>query len=272
MIRVLTRAIVPTLLVLAMRPNRAAAEPPPASPPIAADSVPSPPAADGTAHVTAPETTPAEPPAPPVVETTVPDKPADLPPKPELSIPQKGLPRLRIDADRAGVRLMRIERAMSDDMGEGILVKTVCAAPCDQVIDARKRQTFFFGADGMVPSRGFKMAKLDGDIIAHVRGGSIVARQMGFLIGGFGGAAVLGGATMLGVGYAQNGTHLSNEGKIVEGPNPTLTAGGFIALGIGVAMVTTAIVLVATAKTRITLVHADDKAALIRFDRGAFRF
>jgi hypothetical protein len=208
----------------------------------------------------------------PVVEKPLPDKPATAPSPPAVSIPQKGLPRLHIDADRPGVRLLRIERVMSDDMGEGILVNTVCVAPCDQVIDARKRQTFFFGAAGMVPSRGFKMSRLDGDIVAHVHGGSIVARQMGFLLGAFGGAAVLGGATMLGVGYSNDSTHLSSEGKVVEGPNPNLTRGGFVVLGIGAAMVTTAIVLVATAKTRITLVHADDKSALISFDRGAFRF
>ena len=77
---------------------------------------------------------------------------------------------------------------------------------------------------------------------------------------------------MLGVGYSQSGTHLSSEGKVVEGPNPTLRTGGFITLGIGAAMVTTAIVLIATAKTRITLVHAEDKSALVSFERGAFRF
>ncbi len=276
MIRFLTRAVVvPLVLVLATPPNAAAAEPPPPSPvlspPTVIEPVPPPPAADVTAPAAiADETLPSAP--SPVVETTLPDKPANVPPAPDESIPKKGLPRLRINADMEGVRLMRIERAMSDDMGEGILVKTICAAPCNQVIDARKRQTFFFGADGMVPSRGFKLSRLDGDIVADVHGGSIVARQIGFLLGAFGGAAVLGGATMLGMGYANSGAHLSSEGKVVEGPNPTLTTGGFIVLGVGAAMVTTAIVLVVTAKTKITLMHADDKSARISFERGAFRF
>jgi hypothetical protein len=161
---------------------------------------------------------------------------------------------------------------MSDDMGEGMLVNTVCTAPCNQVIDGRKRQTFFFGADGMVPSRGFRLARLDGHILARVQGGSIVARQMGFLFAGFGGAAMIGGATMLGVGYSQNGVHLSDEGKIVEGPNPTLRTGGFITLGIGTAMVTTAVILVLTAKTKISLVHADDQSAGLTFENGVLRF
>jgi len=167
---------------------------------------------------------------------------------------------------------MKIERAMSDEMGEGILVRTVCTAPCDKIIPAKKRQTFFFGADGMVPSRGFQLAPLEGDITARIHGGSLVARQIGFLLGGFGGAAVIGGVSMLGVGYARSGTHLSNEGKIVEGPNTNLTTGGFIVLGVGAAMVTTAIVLVATAKTKITLVRGSEKSAGLTFDQGAFRF
>ncbi len=276
MTRFLTRPLVPILLVFAVCPIAAAAEPPsppssrPSSPP-PVEPFPSPIVSDGRA----PETTATEtvPPAPsPGAEKTLPDKPVIAPSTPDVPTTQKGLPRLRINADRPGVRLMRIERVMSDDMGEGILVRTVCTAPCDQVIDARKRQSFFFGADGMVPSRGFKLSRLDGNIVAHVHGGSLVARQIGFLLGGFGGAAVLGGATMLGVGYANSGTHLSSEGKIVEGPNPNLSTGGFITLGIGAAMVTTAIVLVVTAKTRITLVQGDDKSALVSFERGAFRF
>lgn len=161
---------------------------------------------------------------------------------------------------------------MSDEMGEGILVRTICTAPCDQVIPAQKRQTFFFGADGMVPSRGFKLSKLQGNITARVQGGSLAARQIGFLLGGFGGTAVLGGVTMLGVGYANTGSHLSSEGKVVEGSNTNLTTGGFIVLGVGAAMVTTAIVLVATAKTRITLVQDDDKSARLTWEAGALRF
>jgi len=269
--RPLTRALVPLSLLLAAYPNPATAEPPPAGPSAFSAPSPPPPLPDvPTPTPSVAETAPSD--APTAVDKPAPDKPAAVAPVPNVPVPQKGLPRLHIDAHRFAVRLMRIDRALSDDMGEGILVKTVCRAPCDQLVDGRKRQTFFFGAEGMVPSRGFKLARLDGDIVAHVHGGSLVARQVGFLLGGFGGAAVLGGATMLGVGYAQNGAHLSNEGKVVDGPNSNLTTGGIIVLGVGVAMVTTAIVLVATAKTRITLVHAEDKSALVTFERGAFRF
>lgn len=245
-----------------------AAEPEP-NPPAPALPVVSP---DPPANPPAPENTPPTPdnaPSEPAAPNDRPEQP--LPDKPAVTPPQKGLPHIRIEADRPGVRLLRIDRVMSDEMGEGMLVSTVCTAPCNQVIDGRKRQTFFFGAEGMVPSRGFRLARLDGHIVANVQGGSIVAKQLGFLFGGFGGAAVIGGATMLGVGYSQD-THISSEGKIVEGSNPTLTRGGFITLGIGAAMVTTAVVLILTAKTKISLVQADDQSARVTFDNGVFRF
>lgn len=255
-----------------------AAEPPPNFPPpspqtSSADPQTNPPApenADPEAPVSdRPASAPAAPNDRP--EQPLPDKPAENAAPPAETPAPKGLPHLRIEADRPGVRLLRIDRVMSDDMGEGMLVHTVCTAPCNQVIDGRRRQTFFFGADGMVPSRGFRLARLDGHIVARVEGGSIVARQLGFLFGGFGGAAMIGGATMLGAGYSQDG-HISSDGKFAEGPNPTLTTGGFLTLGIGTAMVTTAVILVLTAKTKISLVHADDPSARITFDNGVFRF
>jgi hypothetical protein len=124
----------------------------------------------------------------------------------------------------------------------------------------------------MVPSRGFQFTRLEGDIIARVNGGSLVARQLGFLLGGFGGVGVIGGITMVAFGNARDGTHLSSEGKVVEGPNPYLTTGGLIVLGAGAAMVTTAIVLVVTQKTRFTLVRAENKSALVTLDMGTIRF
>lgn len=262
--RLLSAPFLGMCLSLVLVSQAAAADPP------APDSPPSP---DEPRHLDdGPSAPPVPNDSPAAAESPADVRPAQPAPAIVAPEPRKGKPRLHIEADRPGVRLMKITRAMSDEMGEGILVKTVCTAPCDQIINAPKRQTYFFGADGMVPSRGFRLSPLEGDITARIHGGSIVARQMGFLFGGFGGAALLGGATMLGVGYAHNGTHLSNEGKVVEGPNPNLTTGGFIVLGVGAAMVTTAIVLVVTAKTRVTLIQGSPQSAGLTFEHGAFRF
>jgi hypothetical protein len=267
----MTRLLPHTILTLGLilAPQSALADEPAQNPP-PAPSTDSPTAENPAPTSPGTDSAPAAPNDRP--EQPLPDKPVENPAPPAEKTAEKGRPHLRIEADRPGVRLLRIDRVMSDDMGEGMLVKTICTAPCNQVIDGRRRQTFFFGADGMVPSRGFRLARLDGNIVARVQGGSIVARQVGYLFAGFGGAAVIGGATMLGVGYSQNGTHLSSEGKIVEGPNPAIRTGGFITLGIGTAMVTTAVILVLTAKTKISLIQADDQSARLSFENGVFRF
>ncbi len=266
--------LVVSILFFFGSPRSALAQEPSPNPPPEGQPTQRPMASDGPSSPTnPPETPPAG--TSPVAEPlpSLPEKPVEVAPEqPVAPAPTKGLPRLHIEANRPHVRLMRIERVMSDDAGEGILVRSVCTMPCDQVIDGRRRQTFFFGAEGMVPSRGFRIASLQGHVVARVDGGSIVARQTGFLLGGFGGAAMLGGVTMLGVGYGLGGTHLSSEGKIVEGPNPNLTTGGFLTLGIGAALVTTAVILVMTAKTKITLFQADDASARVSLEMGQLRF
>jgi len=220
--------------------------------------------------------------APPIPEAASPEAPPagiappvnptpQAPPPSEVARPEKGAPRLHIEADRPGVRLFRIERAISNDMGEGLLIRTACAAPCDKVVDGRKGQTFFFGAEGMVPSRGFLLQPISGDVTARIFGGSFIARQVGFLLAGFGGAGALGGGIMLGVGYNAKGT-LSSGGKVQDGQNSALTTGGFIALGVGAAMVATGITLVLTNKTRISLVQASPTSAGVWLEGGTLVF
>ncbi len=232
------------------------ADPPPSAEP--------PPSSSATAPPATPQDSSSMPPVSDIIPPPV--QPPAAPPS------SKGMPRLHIEADRPGVRLLRIERAMSDDMGEGILVRNVCTAPCDQVIDAKKGQTFFFGADGMVPSRGFKLSRLEGNLVARVDGGSLVGRQLGYLFGGFGGAAMIGGAAMLAAGYGGSGTRLNAEGKVEEGANSNLTTGGAITLGVGTALVVTAVVLVVTAKTKITLLQDENKSARVTLEMGTLRF
>ncbi len=200
------------------------------------------------------------------------EAPPDAPPAPPTPEPVKGAPRIHIEADRPGVRLLRIDGVISNRAGEGILVRTACKAPCDEVVDGRKKQAFFFGAEGMVPSRSFLLSPIGGDVVAHVDGGSMVARQLGFLFGGFGGAGVIGGAIMLGVGYGADGGTLSGEGKVTEGENTSLTTGGLITLGVGVALVATGITLVLTSKTQIKLVQATPKSAGVRLEMGRIVF
>ncbi|MRG95367.1 hypothetical protein [Polyangium spumosum] len=225
---------------------------------------------------------PPDPQVPEAAEPTAPPsaiaKPEGTPPaaepakEPAVEAPGKGTPRIHIEADRPGVKLLRIDGVVSDREGEGILVRTACEAPCDQIVDGRQKRVFFFGGDGMVPSRSFFLSDVGGDVVAHVDGGSFLGRQLGFLFGGFGGAAMIGGAIMLGIGYGADGATLSGEGKVTQGENKSLTTGGFVTLGVGAALVATGITLVLLNKTEIKLVQATPKSTGVRISGGRILF
>jgi hypothetical protein len=194
--------------------------------------------------------------------------PSPAPPRP--APPAKGAPRVHIETDEPGVRLLRIDGVISDDLGEAILTRTACTAPCDQIIDGRKGQMFFVGAPDMVPSRGFRLNEHSGELTARVDAGSMAARQGGFLLAGFGGAALIGGVVMLGFGYG--GAASTSGGKVVDTRNQAATTGGFIALGAGAALVATGIVLVLTSRTSVDLVPGSARSAGVRLDRGRVLF
>lgn len=223
----------------------------------------------------APPDAPSEPPTPepePAKEPPAKEPVKEPAKEPAAEEPGKGTPRIHIEADRPGVKLLRITGVVSDRAGEGIFVRTACDAPCDRIVDGRKDQAFFFGADGMVPSRSFLLSNVGGDVVAHVDGGSFMARQIGFLFGGFGGAAMLGGGIMAAIGYSADGATLSGEGKVTQGENKSLTTGGLVVLGVGAAMVATGITLVLTNKTEIKLVQATPKSAGVRISGGRILF
>lgn len=237
----------------------------------AADSAPAPATAPATATDSATAPAPATAPA----TDSAPAPVADSAPAPAPNLgeapPTKGAPRLHIEADRPGVKLLRIERTIADEMGEGNLVRTACDAPCDRVVDGRKKQTFFLAAEGMVPSRGFQLSSLDGDVDLRLRGGSFVARQLGYLFGGFGGVGLLGGAVMLGFGYAGGGT-ISGDGKVQAGENTNLQTVGWVTLGAGAALAVTGVVLVLTSKTSVEIVQGNAKTAGVRLEMGRISF
>jgi hypothetical protein len=236
--------------------------PPPPEPPGAAPMPPTP-----ESKPTPPEETPSVPPA------EAPNAPPSEIAKPqEEESPEPGAPRLHIEADRPGVRLLRIDQAISNGLGEAILVRTVCVAPCDQVVDGRRGQTFFLGAEGMVPSRGFALARIGGDVTARVDGGSMAARQVGYLFAAFGGTGVIGGSIMLGVGYSAGGKSFSSEGKVQEGTSAALTTGGLVTLCVGAAVLATGITLVLTSKTSLSLVQAGSKSAGVKLEMGRLVF
>ena len=233
------------------------------------------PAVPPPAAMTPPEAAPPPPPPPAEAPPTPPaaGAPEAAPAAPNGAAPGagKGMPRVHIEADRENVRLMRIDAVYSGLDGEGIMVRSVCKAPCDEVVDARKGHTYFLAGPGMIPSRGFRLKNTTGEVTARVDGGSTTARNVGWVLAGFGGAAVIGGAIMLPMGLGGNPI-LSAEGGVAQDDRKAMATAGGIALGAGAALVVTGVVMIATSKTRLELVPGSDRSAGVRLENGRIVF
>jgi len=122
---------------------------------------------------------------PPVVYTVVQEPPA-------LVYPTPGLPRLHIDAEKP-VTLKEETRPP----GEKPIVRPLCEAPCDQIIDGRGGQSFFFGGRGVSNSKRFQLGHERGDLWVRVNPGSSAIRGGGVALTVIGSMAVLVGLTLL---------------------------------------------------------------------------
>ncbi|AKT44064.1 uncharacterized protein CMC5_083020 [Chondromyces crocatus] len=166
-----------------------------------------------------------------------------------------GVVRFRIDADEPGVELYQ---RLAPGVGvaavepEGTWTTfLVCAAPCDQTIDGRAGQHFFFGGEGFSNSSTFRLDKQTGSITAHVRPAKTILRNLGLGFTFGGATAALGGGFALGYGVLKS--------------NETIAVGGSISLGIGLAHLIPGILLLAMSGTRFTLGSGPVDAALLHF-------
>ena len=147
-------------------------------------------------------TVPAEPAAPAVAANR-----DDLPEPIQL---RPGAPRLHIELTRpADVKLYEVTGEFSGfnyrGFSSGTTSRSVCVAPCDQVIDGRQGQSFFFNGDGVVKSRDFSLSDYGGDVVARVRPGSSGLRVGGIVVMSLGGGGLATGAFLLLT--AKNGIH-----------------------------------------------------------------
>lgn len=139
-------------------------------------------------------TVPAEPAAPAVAANQ------DDPPEPIQLSP--GAPRLHIELTRpADLKLYEVTGEFSGfnyrGFSSGTTSRPVCVAPCDQVIDGRQGQSFFFNGDGVVKSRDFSFSDYGGDVVARVRPGSSGLRVGGIIVMSLGGGGLATGAFLL---------------------------------------------------------------------------
>jgi hypothetical protein len=175
-----------------------------------------------------------------------------------------GTPFIHIESDWPDVQLGRIDSeplfaTSSQNLGAAIgagLVRPVCRAPCDRVVDGREGTRFVVISPGMVPSDPFFLDNKNGHLVARVQGGSVGKRFGGFMLTTFGGCMTLGGIAVLGVAL---GTNAFSDPET----RPLGTAGAIV-FGLGAAQLIPGIMLLAGSSTKVEITP-DGAVAMGRF-------
>lgn len=156
--------------------------------------------------------------------------------------PGRGRPRLTIEVrGRRQVHLftpgqgLMVPTSQPTVVRSGTILRSVCQAPCGQVIDGRDGYPFFFGGDRVPLSRPLYLNDAEGDMVAEVRPG-----RLGFLVGGvlatsYGLVGTIAGATLVGIDHERFGRP------------------GGITLGVGAALLVSGIVMMVRGQTRFKL-------------------
>lgn len=172
------------------------------------------------------------------------DAPADEP-----AAGKPGVVKIHIDADRP----VQLLEEMSTSVGAvgGYLVtasqvRSVCAAPCDRVVDASRGQQFAVVGDDMPPSDAFRLSDRAGDATIKVDSGSSGLRTGGGVLATFGILGLTAGIPMIVIGAAV-------DGKTAD----TLTAAGAVATGAGAAFLAGGIAMLIVGKTKIEVTNGE---------------
>jgi len=120
--------------------------------------------------------------------------------------------------------------------------RPVCRAPCDRIIDGSAGQSFYFGGEGVTPSRRFTLDEHDGPLLARVKPGRAGVLVGGVMFTSLSIAPLLTGTLFLSLSQHQapDGSHSTRDAGIV------LTAVGASALLSG-------IVMIALGRTRVEI-------------------
>ena len=146
---------------------------------------------------------------------------APPPPLPPLIAPTLGAPRIHIVSDRP----ITLHGATSEfGASFGRYQPVACVAPCDQVVDGRNGQFFYFAGDEIPRSDTFRLAEKNGDVRVSVSPGSYAMRSVGntgIVLGTLG--AVVGGVLLI-TGAAINSANAPNAALPRYSPRRTRPA------------------------------------------------
>jgi len=193
-------------------------------------------------------------------------------------MPVKGMPRVHIESDWPDVELSRVEGRIGGfhhsnhgRVDHHDLLRYVCRAPCDKLVDGREGHAFTISGPGMFPPNQFRLDTLDGDVTARVHGVSVARYTGGVISVAAGGMFTLGASLFLAASFATTGVPTQ------ENPDPERVARDVRAFslvlgGIGVATVVTGIVLLSAGRSRVELIKTSRGGPLLMLDTGILRF
>lgn len=145
-------------------------------------------------------------------------------------------PRVHIEVERGPDAVVLIAREAQRNEIRGlraVQAEAVCTAPCDAVVDPQGPGFFVAGA-GVLPSSTFQLPP-SGDVTVRVRAGRRAAFLSGWSLAGVGSPALIAGATMM---------------TLADDDVDRLRVGAAVA-GVGVVMVVTGAILIATGRTKL---------------------
>jgi hypothetical protein len=171
-------------------------------------------------------------------------------PVPEVA-PGPGAPRVHVDVapgsapgvelrERLGYETIPVVVLLNEGTATGFrsvaVGRSVCAVPCERVVDGRADHEFYFGGPGLGESGRFKLARENGDVFLTVH-----ARSRGFYIAGVVLAVVGAGAMGLGtVAVALTAANGGYRGGPDGGGSPVpfgMLGAGSALLGVGITLI-----------------------------------
>jgi hypothetical protein len=174
---------------------------------------------------------------------------------------QPGIVRLHIRANDPQLQLHRfVGSAMTGYIGGptgglpvfSTISELICRVPCDQIIDGRKGEEFFFDGKGITTSASFQIFDKSGDIDVVVQPGNQVQKTMGQIFTWTGLPVAAFGGLFLALSinntnqYAPDGSYPSSS--LYEDWKSAKTTSGII-LGTGLVFIAGGIAMWATSGT-----------------------
>lgn len=183
--------------------------------------------------------------------------------------PRDGAPRVHLEGAEPGTTLFQVTLQLRvRGRPAGVMARPVCQAPCDRIIDGLGGQRFFFAGEGLTTSSQFQLLGKGPDLRVDVVPGSSRKRMGGYVMGAFGGAALLGGLTTLALGALSTtviDATATSRATTVASPSTVMMATGGAVAGAGLGLLIGGILMVTHSRTAYRFLQPGPTPVLMTF-------